>query len=87
MWINVSSVVWMVLCLAVLLGSGVAVSAYIPVGVFLIPLILGGLNLAGSSLPVWTSLTVSALPFVLLTAVHSVLVFLFALTTLDRLVF
>lgn len=86
MWINVSSMVWMLLCATVLIGASMAVSPYLVVAVILTPFVVGGLNSAGGSLASWASLAVSAVPFVLVSAVHSVLVFLFAMATLDRLV-
>ncbi|CAN0251919.1 unnamed protein product [Ascophyllum nodosum] len=83
MWINVSSVLWMLLCLAVLVGSAFAVTPFIILAVFLVPLIVGGLNFARGSLSTWACLALSAIPYVLMTAVHSVLVLLYALCTLD----
>lgn len=85
MWINVSSMVWMLLCATVLIGASLAVSPYVVVAVILTPFVVGGLNSAGGSLASWASLAVSSVPFVLVSSVHSVLVFLFAMATLDRL--
>eukprot|EP00903_Cladosiphon_okamuranus_P012301 g11533.t1 len=80
MWFNLTSVLWMVLCLVALIGSGVAVSPYIPIAVVAIPVVLAGLN---SSIGMLFTLAVAAVPFVLLTTVNSVLVFLYAMATLD----
>lgn len=86
MWINVTSVLWMALCLVALLGSGVAVSPYIPIVVVVVPIMWAGLNspMGIEMLGTWCYLAVAAVPFVLLTAVNSVLVFLYAMATLDR---
>lgn len=86
MWINVSSMLWMLLCATVLIGASMAVSPYVVVAVVLTPFVVGGLNSAGGSLASWASFAVSAVPYVLVFAVHSVLVFLFAMATLDRFV-
>lgn len=84
MWINVTSVVWIMLCLAVLVGSAFAVTPLILVAVLILPVVLGGLNFANGSPSTWACLALSAIPYVLMTAVHSVLVLLYALATLDR---
>lgn len=84
MWINITSVLWMALCLAVLVGSGVAVSPWVPVAVLVVPLVLAVLNSSKGMVVSFCYLTVAAVPFVLLTAVNSVLVFLYAMATLDR---
>ncbi|CAB1114147.1 unnamed protein product [Ectocarpus sp. CCAP 1310/34] len=83
MWINVTSVLWMLLCGGTLVGSGFAVSPLIPVMLVIIPPVLAGLNTARGTIATWRYLCVAAVPFVLLTTVNSVLVFLYALATLD----
>lgn len=72
------------LCLVVLIGSTFAVTPLILVAVLILPVVLGGLNFANGSLSTWACLALSAIPYVLMTAVHSVLVLLYALATLDR---
>lgn len=84
MWINVSSVLWMLLCLAVMIGASITTIPYLAVAIVGACFVLAGLSAAGARLPTLGSLAVSALPFVLVTSVHAVLVFLFALATLDR---
>ena len=84
MWINVTSVLWMVLCLVALIGSGAAISLYIPIAVVVVPVVWAGLNSSMGMLGTWCYLAVAAVPFVLLTAVNSALVFLYAMATLDR---
>lgn len=74
----------MLLCLVVLLGSGVAVSPYIPIAVVVVPFVWAGLNSSMGMLGTWCYLAVASVPFVLLTAVNSVLVFLYAMATVDR---
>ncbi|CAM9734345.1 unnamed protein product [Ectocarpus sp. 12 AP-2014] len=83
MWINVTSVLWMLLCAGTLVGSGFAVSPLIPVMIAIIPPVLAGLNTARGTIATWRYLCVAAVPFVLLTTVNSVLVLLYALATLD----
>eukprot|EP00752_Nemacystus_decipiens_P001489 g1463.t1 len=83
MWINVTSVLWMLLCLVALLGSGVAVSPYIPIAVVVVPVVWAGLNSSMGMRGSWCYLAVASVPFVLLTTVNSVLVFLYAMATLD----
>ncbi|CAN0520320.1 unnamed protein product, partial [Ectocarpus sp. 12 AP-2014] len=83
MWINVTSVLWMLLCAGTLIGSGFAVSPLLPVMIAIIPPVLAGLNTARGTIATWCYLCVAAVPFVLLTTVNSVLVLLYALATLD----
>lgn len=81
-----TSVLWMVLCLVALIGSAMAVSPYIPIAVVVVPVVWAGLNssMGMHALGTWCYLVVAAVPFVLLTAVNSVLVFLYSMATLDR---
>lgn len=75
----------MSICLAVLIGASVTVSPYIGIAIVAVPVVLGALNSPdGASPSTWLYHAVSSIPFILVTAVHSVLVFLFALATLDR---
>lgn len=76
----------MALCLTTLIGSGIAISPYIPVMVLVIPFVVAGLNSSTDMVATWCNFAVAALPFVLFTTVNSVLVFLYAMATLDRLV-
>lgn len=86
MWINWTSVLWMAFCLAALIGAGVAVSPYLPLAVVVVPMLLAGLNSSRGICANWFHFVFAAVPFVLVTTVNSVLVFLYALATLDRLV-
>ncbi|CAM9498935.1 unnamed protein product [Ectocarpus fasciculatus] len=83
MWINVTSVLWMLLCVGTLIGSGFAVSPLIPVMMALIPPVMAGLNSSRGTLATWRYLFVAAVPYVMLTTVNSVLVLLYAVATLD----
>lgn len=74
----------MLFCAIVLMGVSSVVTPWIAVVVLLAPVIVGGLNVAGFSLIYWAYLAVAAVPFALMTSVHSVLIFLFAVGTLDR---
>lgn len=74
----------MLLCALTLIGVSVLVTPWVGVGVLLAPFLLGALNVAGGDAAKWACMAMSAIPFVLVTSVHSVLVLLFAVATIDR---
>lgn len=84
MWITWTSVLWMAFCLAALIGVGVAISPYLPLTVVVVPMVLAGLNSSRGICANWCHFAFAAVPFVLVTTVNSVQVFLYALATLDR---
>lgn len=84
MWINVSSVIWILFCAGVMAGVTIVMTPWIAVVVLVAPLVVGGLNVAGASASYWAYMAMAAVPFALMTAVHSVLVLLYAVATLDR---
>lgn len=83
-WINVSSVLWMMLCGVVLLGVSVFGMYWIGPAVLIVPFLLGALNACGVDPERWAAMAMSAVPFVLVSSVHMVLVLLFAVATIDR---
>lgn len=84
MWFNVSSAIWMGFCAIVLIGVSAVATPWIAVVVLLAPLLLAGLNVAGASGTYWAYMAVATVPYALLTSVHSVLILLYAIATLDR---
>lgn len=75
---------WMAFSALVLIGVSVFVTPWVGAVVLLAPFLLGALNVCGDTPTYWAWMALSAIPFVLVASVNSVLVLIFAVATLDR---